>query len=492
MATKRKLNLKSIEDKYNALCAVEKGVKSKSVIAKEYGVPSNTLSTWLKNAEKIKKAYESECFGASRKKMRLAKHEDVEKALYQWLLAARSDNIPISGEILKEKAEQLAVKLGETDWLCRFKERHSVVYKSVQGESKDVNQDDVKEWHSSVLPRILKEYQPKDIFNADETGFFYKLLPNKTYTYKGDQCSGGKKSKERLTVMVCANMDGSEKSKLLVIGKSLKPRCFKNVNTLPTEYTANKKAWMTSEVFTEWLHKMDKKFHTQKRNVAMIVDNCPAHPHVKNLKAIKLYFLPPNTTSVTQPMDQGVIQNLKVHYRKFVVASHLKAIDEKKDVQLTILGALHYIKQAWDAVKPETVSNCFFHVIYNEKLHEITENSAQIDTGISAEEFQDYVAVDSVLRTAEQVTDDTIIDSIKDTDAEENDSDHEDDQPEVKIPSFSRGLSICDELRLLIQSRKNSFEEYEKLADIEKFLRTEMHISKSQSKIDKFFMPSSD
>ena len=126
MATKRKLNLKSIEDKYNALCAVEKGVKSKSEIAKEYGVPSNTLSTWLKNAEKIKKAYESECFGASRKKMRLAKHEDVEKALYQWLLAARSDNIPISGEILKEKAEQLAVKLGETDfkcsngWLCRF------------------------------------------------------------------------------------------------------------------------------------------------------------------------------------------------------------------------------------------------------------------------------------------------------------------------------------------------------------------------------------
>ena len=69
----------------------------------------------------------------------------------------------------------------------------------MQGESKDVNQYDVKEWHSSVLPRILKEYQPKDIFNADETGLFYKLLPNKTYTYKGDQCSGGKKSKERLT-----------------------------------------------------------------------------------------------------------------------------------------------------------------------------------------------------------------------------------------------------------------------------------------------------
>ena len=39
----------------------------------------------------------------------------------------------------------------------------------------------------------------------------------------------------------------------------------------------------------------------------MIVDNCPAHAEVSGLKAINLQFLPPNTTSCTQPMDQGVI-----------------------------------------------------------------------------------------------------------------------------------------------------------------------------------------
>ena len=38
---------------------------------------------------------------------------------------------------------------------------------------------------------------------------------------------GGKKSKN---LLVMANMDGSDKRKLLVIGKSLKPRCFKGVN----------------------------------------------------------------------------------------------------------------------------------------------------------------------------------------------------------------------------------------------------------------------
>ena len=118
-------------------------------------------------------------------------------------------------------------------------------------------------------------------------------------------------------------------------------------------------------------------------------------------------------------------------------------------------------------MKPQTVSNCFFHVVYNDELHDITEDSVRTESGISEEDFQEYVAVDSELKIAEQVTDDTIVKSIKDTDTRENDSDNEDDQPEVKIPSFSHGLSISDELRLLIQSRKNSFEQYEKLADIE-------------------------
>jgi len=70
---------------------------------------------------------------------------------------------------------------------------------------------------------------------------FFKLLPEKTLEFKGLDCSGGKRSKETLTVMVCANMSGTEKIPILVIGKSANPRCFKNVKTLPTQYTSNKK-----------------------------------------------------------------------------------------------------------------------------------------------------------------------------------------------------------------------------------------------------------
>ena len=48
----------------------------------------------------------------------------------------------------------------------------------------------------------------------------------------------------------------------------------------------------------------------------MIFENCPAPPHfVEDLKAVELVFLPPNTTSKTRPMDQGVIMSLKAKYR---------------------------------------------------------------------------------------------------------------------------------------------------------------------------------
>lgn len=43
---KRKINMKSIDSKYEAIMAVEKGEISKSQIARDFGVPANTLSTW--------------------------------------------------------------------------------------------------------------------------------------------------------------------------------------------------------------------------------------------------------------------------------------------------------------------------------------------------------------------------------------------------------------------------------------------------------------
>lgn len=74
------------------------------------------------------------------------------------------------------------------------------------------------------------------LYNADETGLFYKLLPDKTYVAACEKTAPGTKlKKERITALLCANADGSNKITPLVIGKAKKSRCFKGFNN-PLDY----------------------------------------------------------------------------------------------------------------------------------------------------------------------------------------------------------------------------------------------------------------
>ena len=126
----------------------------------------------------------------------------------------------------------------DINWVYRWKTREEVVCKNLHGEAEFVDQDGVNEWQNYRLPSLLKEFQPEQIFNTDETELFYRCLPDKTHVFRNEKCAGGKLSKERLTVLVTASMTG-EKLPPFVIGKSANPRCFKNITNLPAPYEAN-------------------------------------------------------------------------------------------------------------------------------------------------------------------------------------------------------------------------------------------------------------
>ena len=361
MACKRKLL--TIGDKYAALIDVEKGV-TKSVIADRLGVSRSTLSCWIRDAEKIRKAYETGSFSHNTKRMKVGKYPKTEEATSKWLLEARAANINISGTILKIKAEDFAQQLGEDDfkagngWLFRFRQRHGIVHRTIRGEGRGVDQAVVDDFRATVPARLLEEFRPEDIFNMDETGLSYLAQSTKTLTFRDDSAIGTKQPKNRLTVVPCANMTGTEKRQLLVIGRYLRPRCFKNA-ILPCKYDANARAWMTSDVFRDWCLQWDRQLSRRGRRIALLLDNAPGHPAL-TLDNIKLVYLPPNTTSHTQPLDQGIIANFKSHYRHIFTLNHLcPAMKADKPLDFDVLKALDVCVQAWSRVTPRTIARCF-------------------------------------------------------------------------------------------------------------------------------------
>ena len=100
--------------------------------------------------------------------------------------------------------------------------------------------------------------------------------------------------------------------------KVTKTKVLQRSRYLSCRYRSQLKRWMSSELSEGCAHELDHKFGSDKRKIALIINNCEAHPHVEHLEWVELIFLPPNTTSIIQAMDQGLIRSLKAKYRSFI------------------------------------------------------------------------------------------------------------------------------------------------------------------------------
>jgi hypothetical protein len=233
--------------------------------------------------------------------------------------------------MLKNKSEELAKKLGHDDfkatdgWLSQWKCRHDIKFRKAHGEKDSADIGGAEEWKSKKVPELLQKFCADDIYSAYETGLFYCATPYGSLCCKHIQLLGSKKAMDHITVLCCSNMSGTDKKKLLVIGKSAKHQCLKGLkmDSLPVEYYVNKNAWMTSEIFKKWVMRWDVELKRKSRKVVLILDNCTAHPQCSEcLKNIQLEFLPVNTMSINNH------KNLKMLYRGKLVNHILDAIEE--------------------------------------------------------------------------------------------------------------------------------------------------------------------
>lgn len=360
----------TVEQKVEIIKLVVDKKEHQSDVAKKFGLSATTVNGFITKRDKILEEWNRGCI--AKKKFRSPESYALDTALLQWFTTQRANNVPLSQVLLIEKAKQLAEQLRIEDfkassgYIDRFKKRNGIIFRSIQGESQSVDQDACRNWLDTVLPREIAGYDPKDVFNADETALFFRALPERTLALKGDKCKGGKQVKQRITLLLFANMDGTERIKPIVIGRSNKPRCFAHVDLarLGIDYYNNRKAWMTSELWQRIIVTFDRAMHAANRRVLLVVDN--ASSHVLNatlqLQAVTIKHLPPNATSVLQPLDQGVIRSVKVAYRTNLIRrllAHLDAGRATQKFQFTLLDACRVLHAVWLACKNDTIANAF-------------------------------------------------------------------------------------------------------------------------------------
>ena len=278
-------------------------------------------------------------------------------------------------------------------------------------------------------------------------------------------------------------MSGTDKLKPLIIGKSANPRCFRGVD-VPLPYKSNAKAWMRGDLWTWWVRTLDAKMRMKGRKILLIIDNCPAHPVVDNLTNIEIVYLPANTTSQTQPCDQGIIQALKHRYRMKLLAKFIEAIDNSTDFRTSVLDAIVLLKQTWDEVSSVTVANCFKHCGFvhgNTKEDDNQDDEAMDDHDFdevvdwldsllpqdNAEDILDeYVSIDDNVPTSAELTDNELAEIVRneatqnDTAGTDDDEDEDEDEDDIEIvkPTYKevgKALGTLKNYLLFISNNQN-------------------------------------
>lgn len=320
--TKAKRKVISLETKTTILKRIAEGEGS-TALGKEFGLGESTIRGIQKRADEINKSSNSATNGSARRTSysRNSLIEKTEKALILWIQELTQRRIPIDGELIKEKAlrfyNQLKVSepscssshigrpkfSASNGWLCGFLQRHALHNLKIKGETASAHETAATNF-SKVLAKIIEDggYCPDQVFNADETGLFWKKMPSRTFIAKSVKtASGFKAAKDRVTFLLCSNASGARMLKPLMTNRSLHPRALKgkNVAELPVHFMANKKAWVTTAVFVTWFNDCFvpevKQYMTDMElsfNVLLIVDNAPGHPCIEHPN-VKIVFLPP-------------------------------------------------------------------------------------------------------------------------------------------------------------------------------------------------------
>lgn len=401
---KRKHITLTLQQKLEIINLLDDGF-SLETIGIRFNVCRSTVANISRNRDSIRTAENRfrETGVSGRRTVKTARFTEMEDALFVWLLQERNKKHTITPDVVKTKAELLFPIFQEKQtysdkmtfvatngWYDRFRKRYGLRMLTVSGERASADLEAFSSFKSNLMQIILdNRYEKYEIYNADESGLFFKLLPSRTIALHDENIAEGRKViKSRVTFMPCCNIDGSHKLPLMLLGTAQNPRTLpKDKSLLPVYYKSSKKAWMNRQLFREWFFEQFvpsvEKFaqmNKHKPRALLLLDNCSAHHDGGDSLEhgdIKVMYLPPNITSLGQPMDQGVLNAIKKRYKKKLML-HLLLNDEdlaleEKLKQISLRDVINWLHQSWEEISNKTVEGSWKNLI-DEYPHFILEN----------------------------------------------------------------------------------------------------------------------
>jgi len=179
---KMKCNRTKIENnvKIDIINDIEIKKMKKMDVAAKYRLPCSTISTILKNKEKIKNYNGKSQSRTTQAKIRKENFEDIEVILYEWIKQYENLNLPLSQDIIRQKSIEIGEKLGHWNfkssngWFDRFRKRYNLKNHKICGESGGVNEEVIVDWlrDSFLLLDQCSAHQKDLVFSNIKLLFF--------------------------------------------------------------------------------------------------------------------------------------------------------------------------------------------------------------------------------------------------------------------------------------------------------------------------------
>lgn len=477
-------------------------------LAKEYEISDSAVSDILKKSEHWL-SINSTLSSANRFREKTCNYPQIEEALSIWVDQQISRDLTLSGPIIQEKAKEFATLFSIDNfsasggWLRNFKHRNNLHTFKIRGEAGSAPISEIPQMRAE-LQEILQEYELRDIWNCDETALFWRLLPCKTIAHS--PVIGKKRPKERVSILAACNASGNEKLPLLFIHKYETPRVLKGIEkkSLPVWYYWNSKAWMQRSIFKHFLERLNSKMNRERRHIILLMDNAKCHDcdNINNLSNVKIHFLPPNTTSHLQPLDQGIIYSLKAQYRKLLCKNRIQAYDLYEDQippPVDILESINLIAKAWRVVTKKTIINSWAKagILPDDEPNTSDSDDSEVEDDIEDLQLlinelpitdplnmEEYINIDDELITEEELTLEEIVNMVRGQSAEE----HVEEEDETIITSDA--LNSIEKLIKYVRQNDLSIDnsDMQNLFKLKKKIISDSKKKQKQGRIDDFFL----